>query len=228
MDCSTSGFLILHHLLELVQNHVHWVSDAIQPSRPLASPSPPALNLSQHQGIFQSVSYLHHVAKTLEFSFSISPSSEYSELLSFRIDWFELLAVQATLKSLLQHHSSKVSILSHSGFFMVHLSHLYMTAGKTIALATRTFVSKVMSLLFSMLSRFVIAFLPRSKCLLISWLQSLSTVTLEPKKIKCHCSSFPPSICHEVMESDAMISVFWVLSFKPAFHSPLSVSSKAL
>ena len=120
--------------------------------------------------------------KFWNFSFSISPSNEYSGLISFRIDWFDLLAVQGTLKSLLQHHSSKASILWCSGFFMVHLSHPYMTTGKTIALTRRTFVSKVMSLLFNTLSRFVIAFLPRSKCLLISWLRSPSAVILEPKR----------------------------------------------
>ena len=121
--------------------------------------------------------------KCQSFSFSISPSNEYSGLISFRIDWFDLLAVQGTLKSLL-HHSSKASVLWCPVFFMVQLSHLHMTPGKTIALTIQTFVSKVMSLLFNTLSRFVIAFLPRSKCLLILWLQSPSTVTLEPKKIK--------------------------------------------
>ena len=115
------------------------------------------------------------------FSFSISPSNEYSELISFRIDWFDLLAVQGTLKSLLQHHNWKALIFWHSAFFIVLLSHAYMTTGKTMALTRRTFVSKVMSLLFNMLSRFVIAFLPRSKHLLISWLQSPSAVILEPQ-----------------------------------------------
>ena len=120
------------------------------------------------------------------FSFSISPSNEYSGLISFRTDWFNL-AVQGTLRSLLQHRSSKASILWHSAFFMVQHSHPYMTTGKTIALTRWTFVGKVKSLLFNRLSRFVIAFLPRSKCLLISWLQSPSAVILEPRKIKCHC-----------------------------------------
>ena len=118
------------------------------------------------------------------FSFSISPSNEYSGLIFFRIDWLDLLAVQGTLKSLLQHHSSKASILQHSAFFTVQLSHPYMTTGKTIALTRWTLVSKVMALLFNMLSRLVIAFLPRSKCILISWLQSPSAVILEPPKIK--------------------------------------------
>ena len=123
-------------------------------------------------------------SKYWSFSFSISPSNEYSGLISFTIDWFDLLAVQGILKCLLLHHNSKESILWCSAFFMVQLSHQYMTTGKTIALTIWTFVGKVMSLTFNMLSRLVIAFLPRSNCLLISWLQSLSTVILEPKKIK--------------------------------------------
>ena len=120
-------------------------------------------------------------------SFSISPSNEHPGLISHRMDWLDLLAVQGTLKSLLQHHSSKASILQHSAFFMVQLSHPYMTTAKAIALTIQTFAGKVMSLLFNTLSRFVLAFLPRSKCLLISWLKSPSTMTLVPKKIKCHC-----------------------------------------
>ena len=132
--------------------------------------------------------------KYWSFSFSISPSNEYSELISFRIDWFDLLSVSGTLKSLLQHYDLKASILWCSAFFMVQLSHLYMTTGKTIALTLWTFVSKVMSLFFNMLSRFVIAFLPRSKCLLISWWRSPSMVILEPKKIKSvTVSIFSPS-----------------------------------
>ena len=123
--------------------------------------------------------------KYWSFSFSISPSNDYSGLISFRMDWFDFLAVQGTLKSLLQQHSLKASILRHSAFFMVHLSHPYRITGKTIALTRQTFVGKVMSLLFNTLSRFVIAFLSRSKRLLISWLQSPSAVILEPKKIKC-------------------------------------------
>ena len=120
--------------------------------------------------------------KYWSFSFNISPSSEHSGLISFRIDWFDLLAVQRTLKSLLQHHSSEASILRDSAFSIVQLSHPYVTTGKTIVLTRQTFVGKVMSLLFNMLSRLVIAFLPRTKCLLISWLQSPSAVILEPKK----------------------------------------------
>ena len=134
------------------------------------------------------------------FSFSISPSNEYSGLISFRIDWFDFFGVQVSLKSLLQHHSSKASILWHSVFFTVQIKHLYMTIGKTIALTISTFVSKVMSLLFNMLSRFFIAFLPRSRHLLISWLQSLSAVILELRKIKSvTVSIFSLFICHEVM-----------------------------
>ena len=132
------------------------------------------------------------------FSFNISPSNEHSGLISFRMDWLDLLAVQGTLKSLLQHYSLKASVLQRSAFLMVQLSHPYMTTGKTIALTRQTFVDKVMSLLFSMLSRLVITFLPRSKCVLISWLQSPSAVILEPKKIKsATVSTVSPSICHE-------------------------------
>ena len=148
-------------------------------------------------------------SKYWSFGFSISPSNEYSGLISFRIDWFDLLAVQGTLKSLIQQHSSKASVFQCSAFFTVQLSHPYMTTEKTTALTTWTFVGKVMSLLFNMLSRLVIAFLPRSKCLLISWLQSPSAVILEPKKIKSVTVSIvSPSICHEVMGPDATISVF--------------------
>ena len=166
--------------------HVHWVGDVIQPSHPLLSPSPPTFNLSQHQGLFKLVPRIRW-SKYWSFSFSISRPSEYSGLISFRVDWLKLLAVQGTLKSLLQHHSSKASILQRSAFFIVQLSHPYMTTRKTIALIRQTFIGKVMSLLFNMLSRLVIAFLPRSKRLLISWLQSPSAVILEPKKIVCHC-----------------------------------------
>ena len=147
--------------------------------------------------------------KYQRFRFSISPSNVYSGLTSFRMDWLDLLAVQGTLKSVLQHHSSKASVLQCSVFFMVQLSHPYMTTGKTIALTIGTFVSKVMSLLFNMLSRFLIAFLPRSKCLLISWLQSPCAVIMTPKKIKSFTVSIvSPSICHEVVGPDAMILVF--------------------
>ena len=153
--------------------------------------------------------------KYWSFSFSISPSNEHPGLISFRMDWLDLLAVQGTLKSLLQHHSSEASILRCSTFFTVQLSHPFMTTGKTIALTRWTFVGKVISLLCNMLSRLVITFLPRSKRLLISWLQSPSAVILEPQKIKSDTVS--PSVSHEVMGPDAMILVFWVLSFKPTF-----------
>ena len=182
MDCSMPSFPVHHQLSEPTQTHVDRISDAVQPSHPLLSPSPPAFNLSQHQGLFQWVGSLHQVAKVLEFSFSISPSNEYSGLISFRMDWLDLLAVQGTLKSLLQHHSSKASILGHSAFFIVQLSHPLMTTGKTIALTRQIFVGKATSLLFNMPSRLVRTFLPRSKCLLISWLQSPSALILEPKK----------------------------------------------
>ena len=144
--------------------------------------------------------------KYWSFTFSISPSNEYSGLISFSIDWLDLLAAQGTLKSLnTQHHSSKASILQHSAFFLVQLSQPYKTSGKTIALTRQTFLDKVMSLLFNMLSRLVITFLPRSKRLLISWLQSPSAVTLEPPKIKsATVSTVSPSICQEVMGPDAM------------------------
>ena len=183
MDWSIPGFPVHHQLLELAQTHVHRVGDAIQPSHPLSSPFPPAFDLSQHQGL--------HIRwpKYWSFSFSISPSNEYSRLISFRIACFDLLAVQRTLKNLLQHHNSKASILWRSAFFMVQLSHPYMTYGKNIALTIWTFVGKVISLLFTMLPRLVIAFLPRSKHLIISWLQSPTAVILEPKKI--NLSLFP-------------------------------------
>src|SRR5574338_1706443 len=146
--------------------------------------------------------------KYWSFSFSIIPSKEIPGLISFRMDCLDLLAVQGTLKSLLQHHSSKASILWHSAFFVVQRPHPYMTTGKTIAFSRRTFVGKVMSLLFNMLSRLVLTFLPRSKRLLISWLQSPSAVIWEPPKIKSvTVSNVSPSICHEVMGLDAMIFV---------------------
>ena len=126
-DCSMPGLPVHHQLQEFTQTHVHWVSDAIQPSHPLSSPSPPAFSLSQHQGLIKWVSSLHQVAKVLSFSFSIGPSNEYSGLISFSMDWLDLFAVQGTLKSLLQHHSSKASILQRSAFFIVQLSHSYIT-----------------------------------------------------------------------------------------------------
>ena len=150
-------------------SYVHWVDDAIQPSHPLSSPSPPTFNLSRHQSLFKCQFFAWGGQSTGGQSFSIIPSKEIPGLISFRKDWLDPLAVQGTLKSLLQHHSSKASILWRSAFFTVQLSHPHMSTGKTIALTRRTFVGKAMSLLFSMLSRLVITFLPRSKHLLISW-----------------------------------------------------------
>ena len=173
---------------ELAQTHVHQVGDAIQSSHPLLFPSPPTFNLPSIR-VFSNESVLHiRWPRGWSFSFSISPSNEYSGLI-LRMDWFDLLAVQGILKSFFQYHSSKASILQHSAFFMVQLSHPYMTTGKTKALARWTVVDKAMSLYFNMMSRLVIAFLPRSKHLLISWLQSLSAVILEPQKLSL--SLFP-------------------------------------
>ena len=187
MDCSTPGFPVHHQHPELAQTHVHQVGDAIQPSHPLSSPSLLAFNLSQHQGLFQ-YGLCIKWPKYWSFSFSIIPSKEIPGLISFRMDWLDLLEVQGTLKSLLQYHSSKASILRHSAYFMVQFSHPYMTTGKTIALTRWTFGGKVKSLLFNMLSKLVIAFLPRSKCPLISWLHSPSAVIFGTQENKvCHC-----------------------------------------
>ena len=163
MNHSTPGLPVHHQFPESTQTHVHRVSDAIQPSHPLSSPSPPALNPSQHQGLFKWVSSSHQVAKVLEFQLQHQSFQWTPRLISFRMDWLEFLEVQGTLKSLLQHQSSKASIFQHSAFFIVQLSHPYMTTEKTTALTKQTIVDKVMSLLFNMLSRLVIAFLPRSK-----------------------------------------------------------------
>ena len=166
MNHSMPGLPVHHQLLEFTQTHVQWVGDAIQPSHPLSSPSPPA----SRRRIFPNIRVFSNNSafrirwpKYWSFSFNISPSNEHPGLISFRIDWLDLLTVQGTLKSLLQHHSSKASILLCSAFFIVQLSHPYMATGKTIALTRWTFVDKVMSLLFNMLSRLVITFLPRSK-----------------------------------------------------------------
>ena len=181
MNLSTPGLPVHHQLSEFTQIHVHRVSDAIQPSHPLSSPSPPAHNPPSIK-VFSNESTLRmRWPKYWSFSFSIIPSKEIPGLI-FRMDWLVFLAVQRTLKSLLQHHSSKSSILRCSAFFTVQLSHPYMTTGKTIALTRWTFVDKAMSLLFNILSRLAITFHPRSKRPLISWLQSLSAVILEPVK----------------------------------------------
>ena len=184
MDCSTPGLPVHHQLLESTQTHVHRVGDAIQPSHPLSSPFSPALNVSQYQR-FSNESALHiRWPKYWSFSFNISPSNEHPGLISFRMDWLDLLAVQGLSRVFSNNHSSKVSILQCSSFFIVQLSHPYMTIRKIIALTRRTFAGKVMSLLLNMLSRLVIPFLPRSRRLLTSWLQSPSAVILEPKKIR--------------------------------------------
>ena len=182
MNRSTPGLPVHHQLLEFTQTHVHQVSDAIQPSHSLSSFSPPALNPSQHQGLSNESTLPMRWPKYWSFSLSISPSNEYPGLISFGMDWLDLLAVQGTLKSPLQHHSPKASIFQCSAFFTVQLSHPYMITGKNIALTRRTFVGKVMSPLFNILSRLITTFLPRSKHLLISWPQSPSAVILEPKK----------------------------------------------
>ena len=221
MDCNMAGFPVHNQLPELAQT---MSIKSVMPSNHLILCCPFFLLPSSFPSIrvFSNESG-HHLRqpKFWSFSFSISHSNEHSGLISFRIDWFGLLAVQGTLKSLLQHHSSKASMLLHSVFLMVQHSHLYMTTGKTIALTRWTCVGKVMSLLFNMLSRLIIAFLSRSKRLLISWLQLPSAVILEPQKIKVshyfHC--FPIYLpwsdgtgCHDL---------FWMLSFKPI----LSLSS---
>ena len=193
MECSMPGLPVHRQLLELTKTHVHWVGDAIQ-YLILCRPLLLLPSIFPSIRIFSNESALRIMwPKYWSFSFSYSPSNEHPGLICFRMDWLDLLAVQGTLKSLLQHHSSKASILRRSIFFIVQISHPYMTTGKTIALTRQTFVGKVMSLLCNMLSRLVIAFLPRTKCLLISWQQSPSAVILEPKKIVCHCFHFFPT-----------------------------------
>ena len=209
MNHSTPGLPVHHQLPEFTQTHVHQVGDAIQHlilCRPLLllPPIPPSIRVFSNESTL-----CMRWPKYWSFSFSIGPSNEHPGLISFRMHWLDLLAVHGTLKSLLQHHSLKASILRHSAFFTVQLSHPYMTTGKTIALTRRTLVGKVMSLLLNMLSQLVLTFLPRSKRLLISWLQSPYAVILEPPKIKSDTvSTVSPSISHEVMGPDAMILVF--------------------
>ena len=209
MNRSTPGLPVHHQLLELTQTHIHWVGDAIQPSYPLSSPSPPAFNLSQHQGLFKWVSSSEQVAKVLQFQlehqwFQWTPRTGllYDRLVGSPCSPRDSQESSPSpqLKSI---NSSALS------FLYSLLSHPYMTTQKTIALTIQTFVDKVMSLVFNMLSRVVITFLPRSKHLLSSWLQSPSAVILEPRKIKsATVSSVSPSICHEVMGPDAMLLVF--------------------
>jgi len=225
MDCSTPGLPVHHQHSEPAQTHVHRAGDAIQPSQPLSSlllqpPIFPTIRVFSNESVL-----CIRWPKYWSFSFSISPSNEYLGLISYRMNWLDPLSLQGTLKTLLQYHSSKASILWCSAFFTVQLSHPYMTTGKTIVLTRKTFVRKVMFLVFKMLPKFVIAFLPRSKCLLISWLQSASHVILEPKKIKSvTVSTISASIFHEVMGLDAIIFVFWMLSFKLAFQkTPFSL-----
>ena len=212
MDCSTPGFPVHHQLLSKLKLLKLNSIKSVMPSTHLVLchlllllPSIlPSIRVFSNESVLRI-----RWPKYWSFSFSISPSSEYSGLISFRMDWLDFLAVQGPLKSLLQHQSSKASILQCSAFFIVQLSHLYMTTGKTIALTRWSFVGKVMSLLLNMLSRLVITFLPRTKRLLISWLQSPSAVILEPRKIKSDTvSTVSPSIFHEVMGPDAMIFVF--------------------
>ena len=209
MNQSTSGLPVHHQIPEFMQTHVHRVSDTIQLSHPLSSPSAPAPNTPNIRVLSNESTLRMRWPKYWSFSFSIISSKEIPGLISFTMDWLDLLAVQGILKSLLQHHSSKASMLRRSAFFTVQLSHPYMTTGKTIALTKWTFVGKVMSLLFNMLSRLIITFLTRSRRLLILWLKSPSAVILEPPKIKFDTvSTVSPSISHEVMGPDAMIFVF--------------------
>ena len=200
MDCSTPGFPVLHQLPELTKL---MSIKSVMPCHHLILCLPLLLlpSILPSIKVFSKESALHiRWPKYWSFSFSISPSNEYSGLISFRMDWLDFLAIHGTLKGLLQHHSSKASILRCSAFFIVHLSHPYMTTGKAIALTRQTFFGKVISLYFNMLSRLVITFLPRSKRLLISWLQSPSAVILEPPKIKSVIvSTVSPSICHEML-----------------------------
>ena len=208
MDCNMPGFPVHHQLPELAQTHVH---QSVMPSNRLILCHPLLLpSVFPSIRVFSSESVLRiRWPKYWSFSFSISLSNEHPGLISFRMDWLDFLAVQGTLKSFLQHHSSKASVLQRSAFFIVKLSHPYMTIGKTIALIRCTFVDKVISLLFNMLSRLVITFLPRSKHLLISRLQTPSAVILEPQNIKSVTVSIvTPSICHDVMGPDAMIFIF--------------------
>ena len=217
MNCSTPGLPVHRQLPEFTQTHIHWVGDAIQPSHSLSSPSPPALHLSQHQGLFQWVSSSHQIAKVLEFQLQHQSFQWTPGLISFRMDWLDLLAVQGTLKSLLQHHNSKASILWHSAFFIVHLSHPYMTTGKTIALTRWTFVGQVMSLLLNMPSSLVIVFLPVASIFFFFFFQEqasfnfMAAITIfsdfgaQENKV-CHCfPCFPINLpwsdgtrCHDL------------------------------
>ena len=226
MNCSMPGFLVQYQLLELAQIHVHRISDAIQSSiSSSVIPFSSCLQSFPVSGSFLRSQFFTSGGQSIGASALASVLSMNFRTDFFRIDWFDPLAVQGTLKSLF--HSSKASVLWLSAFFMIQFSHPHMTTGKTIALTRWTFVGKVMSPLFNMLSRFVLAFLPRSKRLLISWLQSLSAVILEPKKIKSVTVSIVSlSICHEVMgldaneaEVDAFLELFCF------FYDPMDVGN---
>ena len=227
MDCSTPGLPVHHQLPEFTQTHVHWVGDASQPSHPLSSPSPPAFNLSQHQGLFQWVSSSHQVAQVLEFQLQ-----HQSFQWIFRTDFLYDGLVRSPCNPGYSQESFPTPQFKRINSSV--LSFLYSPTLTSIHdywknLTRWTFVGKAMSLLFNVLSRLVIAFLPRSKCLLISWLQSPSAVILEPKKIKSlTVSTVFPSICHQVMGPDAMILVFWMLSFKQLFTLPFPFHQEAL
>ena len=225
MDCSMPCFPVLHYFLELAQIYVHWVDDATQPSYPLLSPSPPA-SIFSSISLFQSFSSSHRVVKVLELQFQhLFPMNIQGWFPLGLTAWISLLSKGPL--SLLLHYNFKVSILWCWACFIVQLSHPYMTTGKTIVLTRWAFVGQVMSLLFNMLPMFLRAFLPRSKCLLISWMQSPSTVILEPKKIKSVTVSIvSPSIFHEEMGLDALILVFLNIILSQLFHSPLSISSR--
>ena len=206
INCSTPGLPVHHQLPEFTQTHVHWVSK-LSNHLTLCCPLLLSSTFPSIKVISNESAHRIRWPNYWSFSFNISPSNEHSGLISFRMDWLDLLAVQGTLKILLQHHSLKASILWHSAFFIVQLSHPYMTTGKTIAFTRWTFAGKVMSLLFNMLSRLVIAFLPRSKRLFISWLQSPSVVILEPLQNKVsHCFHCSPiylpwsdgTACHDL------------------------------
>ena len=202
MNCSAPGFSVHHQLLEFIQTHVHGVGSAIQPSHPLLCPSPPAFPAS---GSFQKSQFFTSDGQSI----GVSVSASVLPMNIQDIDWFDLLIIQGTLKHHLQHLSSIALFLWCSAFFMVQLSHPYITTSKTIALTTRAFVGKVMSLLFNMVSRLVLAFLPKSKHLLISWLQSRSSVILEPKKIKSLTVSLvSPFICYEVITCHELLFLY--------------------
>ena len=217
MNRSTPGLPVHHHLLEFTQTHIHRVSDVIQPSHPLSSPSSPAQSLPASESFSMSQLFTWGGQSTGVSALASFPPKKSQGCSPS--EWTGWISLQSKgLSSLLQHHSSKPSILRCSAFFRVQLSHPYRTTGKTVGLTRPTLIGKVMSLLLNILSRLVITFLPRSKRLLILWLQSPSAVILEPPKIKSDTvSTVSPSISHEVMGPDAMIFVFWMLSFKPTF-----------